>query len=260
MDKEEERLSKTLNKRGTANTSAAASVGNDLFEQKRRDMLSKYQTTGKAKDFTLSSVQTEEDKQYEKFREQEERQRRLEQERLEQENRRNRAVPEPQKQSHHYEPQYQPPVHHSPPQTRAVPQNPVPVPVPQETAPQFVETATEKSLGFCPGCGKSVGENHVRALDKLWHGGCFACLQCRKDISEEEFVVSPKGLPICKSCNENLAPTCPRCEKPVTGRKLDVMDKIWHPDCFVCFKCGAPLDDYMEKAGKPFCFQRCRGR
>jgi len=104
-----------------------------------------------------------------------------------------------------------------------------------------------------------VSHNHVKAIDQLWHGHCFVCIQCKKDVSEDEFVVKD-FRPICQSCHESNAPLCPRCNKPVVGRKVEVMKKIWHPDCFVCFKCGAVLDDYMEKGGKPYCFQRCRGR
>lgn len=47
---------------------------------------------------------------------------------------------------------------------------------------------------------------------------------------------------------------CPSCGKPLGPKRVTALDKKWHPECFVCQKCRASLDDgFYERRGLPYC-------
>ncbi|RIA93053.1 hypothetical protein C1645_691012 [Glomus cerebriforme] len=74
---------------------------------------------------------------------------------------------------------------------------------------------------------------------------------------------SPKSSsPLTTSTSNSTRPTsisslldCAACGKSISGNVLSAMDKKWHPDHFVCKKCGIPLEHvaFFEKDGNPYC-------
>jgi len=138
-----------------------------------------------------------------------------------------------------------------------------------ETKSQWTETSQgpqEKVVysegryyGTCKRCGLNVPAYYVEALDCVWHANCFCCVSCAQPLSGDDFVIKDNSQPWCKPCNTKAAPPCgnPNCQKPVTGKILHAMDKTFHPDCFVCYKCGTKLDEFSEYRGFAVCFRRC---
>lgn len=62
---------------------------------------------------------------------------------------------------------------------------------------------------------------------------------------------------------------CRRCQKPITGRYVQAMDKVWHPECFICPVCKQVIRErnFVGYKGWPYhesCYQerfspRCAG-
>mmetsp|Transcript_10036 Transcript_10036/g.25037 ORF Transcript_10036/g.25037 Transcript_10036/m.25037 type:complete len:254 (+) Transcript_10036:126-887(+) len=55
-----------------------------------------------------------------------------------------------------------------------------------------------------------------------------------------------------------LAEYCKVCEQAISGACINACSKKWHPNCFLCKKCGQKmgLQRYFEEAGYPYC-ERC---
>lgn len=52
-----------------------------------------------------------------------------------------------------------------------------------------------------------------------------------------------------------LKKVCAACRKPIVGRSLNALGRVWHPEHFVCHHCHLPFGDagFWEKDGEPYC-------
>ena len=52
-----------------------------------------------------------------------------------------------------------------------------------------------------------------------------------------------------------LRNTCASCHKPIQGRSITALGRVWHPEHFVCFVCHEPFagSNFYEAEGKPYC-------
>ncbi|KAG5456972.1 MAG: hypothetical protein BJ554DRAFT_3137, partial [Olpidium bornovanus] len=50
---------------------------------------------------------------------------------------------------------------------------------------------------------------------------------------------------------------CPNCDLPVAGLSFTALNRVWHPDCFVCRHCGRQLGSltFFEMSGHPYCLE-----
>jgi len=55
-----------------------------------------------------------------------------------------------------------------------------------------------------------------------------------------------------------LSPECASCSLRVTTNVINACSRSWHPNCFLCKRCGVKLSStkYYEEQGKPFC-EKC---
>jgi len=127
----------------------------------------------------------------------------------------------------------------------------------QPAAQQNVEKEPDFDPKFaCGKCGKMVVSGGVKALNKLWHTGCFTCKVCGCNFDQNHQLMEDDGKPICSKCyEETCAPRCFKCNNPLTGRYIEVNGHSYHPDCFVCSRCGKPFEggQYLVVDGKPTC-------
>jgi len=168
------------------------------------------------------------------------------------------------------------PLHQAPPSQPTA--NPTETKPPEESVaktkpaePKTVETKppeakpAEVTGDVCPACEKPLGPKRVSAMDKKWHPECFVCHVCKGNLADGFF--ERDNRPICGPCKKQAtaaapqpaqatAPSdmCPSCNKPLGPKRVSAMDKKWHPECFVCQKCRAGLDDgFYERKGLPYC-------
>ncbi|KAG0348329.1 hypothetical protein BG005_011612 [Podila minutissima] len=114
-------------------------------------------------------------------------------------------------------------------------------------------------LPKCRGCGHVVEKEAVCAQDgKLegkWHAACFGCQLCKKPFPDQSFYVF-ENAPYCRrhyhKMNNSL---CKGCDKPIEGPCAQTMEGWrFHPNCFSCVECRAPLTDvYYNYENKAYC-------
>ncbi|EDR23856.1 lim domain, putative [Entamoeba dispar SAW760] len=118
-------------------------------------------------------------------------------------------------------------------------------------------------IGTCCVCNSNVldTEDSLNAGKRLVHERCFVCKVCKEKISGK-FAWRENGF-ICGNCvskeNNSSQSTgssnlCGKCGKPVEGKILKAMGKVWHHECFICAKCGGKISGgFVNWDGKPVC-------
>ena len=129
---------------------------------------------------------------------------------------------------------------------------------------------TSYFLPICPKCQKPVLDFCTEAMGQKWHPECFTCNECGKSLGDEVFMErkitdkesddpnnnQTKTMAYCEKCYNTLfAPSCARCQKPISGKFLHAMDKYWHPECFSCKTCSKLFakGKFFEYQNQPFC-------
>jgi hypothetical protein len=51
-----------------------------------------------------------------------------------------------------------------------------------------------------------------------------------------------------------LKKVCAACRKPIVGRSMSALNRVWHPEHFVCAHCHEPFGEsnFWEKDGLPY--------
>ncbi|XP_027202989.2 uncharacterized protein LOC113796898 isoform X2 [Dermatophagoides pteronyssinus] len=111
--------------------------------------------------------------------------------------------------------------------------------------------------GPCGACGQYIVGSLVTALDQMWHPECFTCTNCDTILKPHKYVVED-DKPYCKDCHLRLfGPPCNVCKKPTQSNRYNLLNRIWHPECFCCVECGKRLtpDNFVERLGSPYCME-----
>ncbi|XP_050389046.1 LIM and senescent cell antigen-like-containing domain protein 1 isoform X2 [Patella vulgata] len=109
----------------------------------------------------------------------------------------------------------------------------------------------------CSKCHDFIEPNEqmVNYNGNVWHPRCFVCAQCFQPFPEGVFYEF-EGRKYCEhDFHVNFAPCCGRCGEFIIGRVIKAMNNSWHPDCFCCELCVAPLSDagFVKNAGRALC-------
>ncbi|CAF3145155.1 unnamed protein product [Rotaria socialis] len=107
----------------------------------------------------------------------------------------------------------------------------------------------------CANCHQAFATNEqiVNAAGHIWHTKCFVCTQCFQPF-ENGLYFEHEDRKYCERDFQMLfAPCCAECKQAIVGRIIRALQKCFHPDCFRCQLCQAPLIEtgfskYNEKA------------
>uniref|UniRef100_UPI00398F3BDD leupaxin-like isoform X2 n=1 Tax=Pristiophorus japonicus TaxID=55135 RepID=UPI00398F3BDD len=120
---------------------------------------------------------------------------------------------------------------------------------------------------FAPRCGYCSGaitDKILTALDKTWHPEHFFCAHCGDKFGNDGYH-EKDGKPYCRKDYFNMfAPKCGSCDRPVLDNYLSALNRVWHPECFVCRDCFSSFAgaSFFEDDGMPYCelhFHQRRG-
>ncbi|NWV00101.1 ZYX protein, partial [Upupa epops] len=120
--------------------------------------------------------------------------------------------------------------------------------------PPPAEAATSELCGFCR---KPLSRTQpaVRALDCLFHVECFTCFKCEKQLQGQQFY-NVDEKPFCEDCYAGTLEKCSVCKQTITDRMLKATGNSYHPQCFTCVTCHAPLEGtsfIVDQANQPHC-------
>lgn len=123
---------------------------------------------------------------------------------------------------------------------------------------QTVQRQSVSSAGqppLCGGCGVLIRGPFLLALDKAFCPNHFLCSVCNRGLEDCGFVEEDGKLYCEADYARLLAPNCARCGQVALGQIVKALDRTWHPHCFLCTHCRAPLQgqDFHVEDGAPYC-------
>ena len=107
----------------------------------------------------------------------------------------------------------------------------------------------------CAGCDQIILGTSTKALGKNWHPEHFTCAVCKEPFARKSYY-EREGHAYCeRDYHEGFSPRCAGCEKPITGRYIKALGKLWHTEHFVCAMCRKPFRDkgHFEKDEQVYC-------
>jgi len=113
----------------------------------------------------------------------------------------------------------------------------------------------------CASCHKPIVGRSITALGRVWHPEHFVCTVCHEPFSGSNFF-EHDNKPYCDLHYAQLfGDPCGKCNRPVVREAITFVDKVYHPDCFVCTGCDKILKkgDVNEWESKPMCMS-CYGK
>ncbi|KZV72182.1 RhoGAP-domain-containing protein [Peniophora sp. CONT] len=126
-----------------------------------------------------------------------------------------------------------------------------PVPAPASVA--------SSSSTVCSACGQVMTGAFVRALNTVFHLGCFKCMDCGDVVAQKFFPIdTPNGQqPLCeRDYFRRLNLICASCGSALRGSYITACNKKYHVEHFTCSICPTlfgPQDSYYEHEGDVFC-------
>jgi len=107
----------------------------------------------------------------------------------------------------------------------------------------------------CAKCKKPIYGEYILINGQRMHPEHYTCHTCGKEFKGgdcNEFM----GKLYCKDDYQKLLKgVCNACRKPIVGRSITAMGRVWHPEHFVCAHCHRPFmtSTFREHDGKPYC-------
>jgi hypothetical protein len=152
----------------------------------------------------------------------------------------------------------------------APPAPPAPAPAPSPSTPtnQVSRTPTIHKASaelvkprICRGCNQAITKDFMSLSDWTYHIECFVCCNCRQPITGPVGVEN--DMLYCSDDYFNLyASRCAGCNEFIQGTVTRALGKYFHPDCFVCSRCGTLLKngEYYTKANdpNPYCLEHAK--
>ncbi|XP_037090094.1 paxillin-like isoform X3 [Pollicipes pollicipes] len=93
----------------------------------------------------------------------------------------------------------------------------------------------------CAYCNGPILDKCVTALEQTWHPEHFFCTHCGQPFGADGFH-EKEGKPYCRTDYlEMFAPKCGGCTRAIMENYISALNAQWHPECFVCKDCKAPM-------------------
>jgi len=108
---------------------------------------------------------------------------------------------------------------------------------------------------ICGKCKKPILGDYIIMGGHKVHSEHYRCEECGSEFKDgncHEY----EGKYYCTADYQRLIRmTCASCNKPILGRSLTALGRLWHPEHFVCCVCKEPFSgtNFFENEGKPYC-------
>ncbi|XP_062869946.1 four and a half LIM domains protein 1b isoform X2 [Trichomycterus rosablanca] len=131
--------------------------------------------------------------------------------------------------------------------------------VQSDARPVCVRCFDKFCANTCNECRRPIGtdskELHHRG--RYWHGDCFRCAKCFKNLAKESFSLKDERI-LCEKCSSREdAPRCHACYRPIlTGSEhVEYKGDVFHDECFTCYQCHKPIgsQSFITKNENVYC-------
>ncbi|XP_065194282.1 LIM and senescent cell antigen-like-containing domain protein 1 [Sycon ciliatum] len=109
---------------------------------------------------------------------------------------------------------------------------------------------------ICQKCNLPIHGDHITYKYNIVHPHHFNCKQCAKPLTAQCKIRDDELY--CLRCYDKLeSAICGACRRPIEGRIIHALGKMWHPEHFVCAHCERPFDGrrHFERKGLAYCEQ-----
>lgn len=113
----------------------------------------------------------------------------------------------------------------------------------------------QPSAGICGKCKKPIIGEYIILNGQRMCPDHYKCEECGCEFKggncheyEGRLYCYPDYLKLLKSI-------CAHCQKPIVGRSVTALGKVWHPEHFICFTCKEPFggSTFYEHEGHAYC-------
>lgn len=110
-------------------------------------------------------------------------------------------------------------------------------------------------VGICGKCKKPIIGEYITIQGQKMHPEHYRCEECGCEFKggncheyEGKLYCYPDYLKLLKNI-------CAHCQKPIVGRSVTALGRVWHPEHFMCTTCKEPFatSSFHEHLGKPYC-------
>lgn len=108
---------------------------------------------------------------------------------------------------------------------------------------------------ICGKCKKPIFGEYLNINGLKMHPEHYKCEACGKDFVNGDCHEYDGKFYCEEDYRKLLKNVCFGCRKPIAGRSLTAMGRVWHPEHFVCANCHEPFAgaNFFEHEGKPYC-------
>jgi len=108
---------------------------------------------------------------------------------------------------------------------------------------------------ICAHCHIPINGEYIVLQGQYMHPRHFRCEECGTELSAQNFREFEGDFYCTAHYEILLLKKCARCGKPIMGRSISALGKVWHPEHFTCHICQKPFAESMfrENDGIPYC-------
>jgi len=108
----------------------------------------------------------------------------------------------------------------------------------------------------CGKCKKNIVGEFITLRGIPYHASHFRCEECGCNFVGGNCREWQGKLYCQEDYDKMMKDVCGFCHKPIIGRSVTGLGRVFHPACFVCTHCREPFlgsSNFMERDGKPYC-------
>jgi len=107
----------------------------------------------------------------------------------------------------------------------------------------------------CARCKLPITAEWVMLHGQKMHAEHFRCEECSCEFKGGNCHEYEGKLYCTEDYNKMMRHTCASCHKPIVGRSITALGRVWHPDHFVCCICHEAFtaSNFYEHDNKPYC-------
>ncbi|EGC37101.1 hypothetical protein DICPUDRAFT_54237 [Dictyostelium purpureum] len=109
---------------------------------------------------------------------------------------------------------------------------------------------------ICSKCKLPITGEYILLQGQPVHSEHYRCEECGCEFNVGKTCHEYEGRLYCyEDYQKQILNICGSCAKPIVGRSITALGKVWHPEHFTCTTCQVPFagSAFREHGGKPYC-------